>query len=375
MHIRIFAANETGLSKYFNLLRGDHRMIKDWVVENADSYKWQPTGPANVHIYVDNVVRTAVPWATHNILIAPELPEWAAKEIDQLITPDRLAERSRIVKACRVMLEKAVRGQHELRTPIQIEGGGAPPPKVAVLTCTRNRAAWWPNMIQNILKQSYPVSRFEWVIVDNGDDDQLIQNEVQEFIEKMPLHTIKYKLAPGMVPIGELRNMAVREASADVTHFVIMDDDDYYPPDSIKTRVAWLSRPENEMVYCSTIPMYDITRYISAMNVPPLADEPSMRVSEATLGFSRKVWEEHPFTDDFIAEGYGFLQGRVERSVEIPCTGVIVSFIHKSNTSSRRIPADQEPNGCHYGFPDEFFRYLHGINEPTEGSASTDGSQ
>jgi hypothetical protein len=151
----------------------------------------------------------------------------------------------------------------------------------------------------------------------------------------------------------------VREASPDVEYFVVMDDDDYYPPDSVKTRMAWLRRPETDIVYCSTIPMYDTTRYISAMNVPPLSDPPSQRISEATLGFSRTAWDERPFNDTYMAEGEAFIKGREGKTVELPCTGVIVSFIHGSNTSDRRIPAEQEPNGCHYGFPDQYFRYLH----------------
>jgi hypothetical protein len=369
MHIRIFATQETGLAKYFNLLRADHRSIKDWVVENVDSVKWQPETPATIHVYVDHVVRHATPFATYNVLIAPELPAWATTEIDLHVPTSALAERSRVVREVRKVLEKAVRNQHELRLPIPQESG-AVPPKVAIITCTQNRARWWPNMIQNVLKQSWPVSRLEWIIVDNGEDDQLIQNEVQEFIEKMPLHIVKYKLAQGLVSIGELRNLAVEQASADVTHFVVMDDDDYYPPDSIKTRMSWMTRPDAQIVYCATIPMYDTVRYISAMNVPPLTDAPANRISEATLGFTRAVWESRRFPDYFMAEGEEFLKGREAESVEISCGGVIVSFIHSANTSSRRIPQEQEPNGCHYGFPDEYFRYIHSMNEGS-GAAST----
>jgi hypothetical protein len=107
--------------------------------------------------------------------------------------------------------------------------------------------------------------------------------------------------------------------------------------------------------------MYDLTRYISAINVPELEIGPATRVSEATLVFTREAWLSKPFPEVSMAEGLGFVEGREELTVEIPPKDVIVSFIHKGNTSSRRVPKDQEPNGCHYGFADEFFAYVHQI--------------
>ena len=105
--------------------------------------------------------------------------------------------------------------------------------------------------------------------------------------------------------------------------------------------------------------MYDCGRYISAMNVPPLDLAAEERVSEATLCFKRSFWETRGFPDGVsIAEGEGFLSGRIEHTAEIPPEGIIVSFLHGANATSRRVPESSEPNGCHYGFDDEFFLYL-----------------
>jgi hypothetical protein len=105
--------------------------------------------------------------------------------------------------------------------------------------------------------------------------------------------------------------------------------------------------------------MYDTTRYISAINTPPLTIGAAQRVSEATLAFTRAFWEARPFPEVSMAEGEGFIVGRETQTVEIPPYGVIVSFIHQGNTSSRRVPADQPANGCHYGFSDEFYLLVH----------------
>lgn len=62
-----------------------------------------------------------------------------------------------------------------------------------------------------------------------------------------------------------------------------------------------------------------------------------------------------------IAEGEGFIVGREQDTVEIPPEGVIVSFLHGGNATSRRVPESSEPNGCHYGFDDDFFSYISSL--------------
>ena len=94
------------------------------------------------------------------------------------------------------------------------------------------------------------------------------------------------------------------------------------------------------------------------MNVPPLDLGPAERVSEATLAFTKAFWEERLFPEVSIAEGEGFLTGREAATAEIAPEGVIVSFLHGSNATSRRVPDAEEANGCHYGFTDEYFLWL-----------------
>ena len=59
-----------------------------------------------------------------------------------------------------------------------------------------------------------------------------------------------------------------------------------------------------------------------------------------------------------MAEGEGFIARREQSTAEISPRGVIVSFLHGKNATSRRVPDNTEPNGCHYGFSDEFFTYI-----------------
>ncbi len=89
----------------------------------------------------------------------------------------------------------------------------------------------------------------------------------------------------------------------------------------------------------------------------------SQRVSEATLCFTRKFWEERNFPVKQIAEGEAFIDGREQMCREVSPQEVIVSLVHSKNTSSRRIPEIKEPNGCHFGFKEELFALVSEIGE------------
>ena len=376
MLIRIFASEDIGITKYLNFLRLEQGSNTVWNVEYCDPVKWSPS-LGDIHIYVDVPIRLAVPWAKYNIFASDldiEMWAWTKTEMDLIISTEALTDRKTAIPTLRKAFRSAVRGSHPPTIPVPpAKGVQDIPPKVGIITLTRNRRAWWANMLQNVVKQSWPPSRMEWIIVDDGDEGSRIGEEVEAFMEKSPGIMIRYVEMTAPKSIGFKRNAAVEAASEDTTVFVCMDDDDHYPANSIGTRVAWLrrnlvagkgqgqSQVQSQIGYCSVIPMYDLTRYISAMNVPELELGPAERVSEATLVFTKEAWLAKPFPDLNMAEGQDFIEGREAITVEMPWKDVIVSFIHTKNTSSRRIPKDQEPNGCHYGFSDEFFRYIHEI--------------
>lgn len=389
MLIRIFADQDYGLEKYINFVRLDMAgNSRAWTIKHCNPVQWIPDGPADIHIYCDTPVRLGVPWASFNVFANPfpMMPPpwaWASAEMDMTVDLGDLTERKTAIDTFRRIFRTAIRVARPPALPCEpvAAAGGPkpPPPKVGIITVTRNRPEWWANMLQNVVKQTWPVSRMEWIIVDDGEEGKRLGVEVDTFMEKSPGIMIRYVEMLTPASIGAKRNAAVAAADGDVSIFVCMDDDDHYPKDSIGRRVSWLHRrleapkatsvkgkvvgprPQSQIGYCSTLPMYDLTRYISAMNVPPLNEGPAERVSEASLVFTREAWMAKPFPEVSMAEGEDFLAGREETAVEMPPKDIIVSFIHRGNTSSRRIPKDQEPNGCHYGFADEYFSYVHQI--------------
>jgi hypothetical protein len=226
-------------------------------------------------------------------------------------------------------------------------------PSVSVITITRDRRVFMPLAKYCLLAQGYPEDKIEWVIVDDGTD------QIKDLVSDLP--NVKYILSDTPMTIGAKRNLAVEKASHDV--LVMLDDDDVYPNNSILTRVVFmLTEPKKQCVFATTIPCFNIHEKKSFMNIPPIILAMADRVSEATLCFTREFWNQQAFPDQQIAEGGTFIRGREEMCREISPQDVIVSLVHKKNTSSRKAPPG-EANGCHYGFSEDLYTLVSEIAE------------
>jgi glycosyltransferase involved in cell wall biosynthesis len=203
------------------------------------------------------------------------------------------------------------------------------------------------------LIQSYPEDKLEWIIVDDGTE------EIEDTLIGIP--NVKYIKLSEKTSIGKKRNIGVENAL--YNHICMMDDDDVYPNNSVLQRIIMLQNSK-ECTFCTTIPCYDIQKYCSFMNVPPITLYMSQRVSEATLCFTRKFWEDRKFDEETnIAEGEAFIHGREHMCREISFKEVIVSLVHSKNISSRKVPDFKESNVCHYGFNEKLFAVVSEIGE------------
>jgi hypothetical protein len=227
-------------------------------------------------------------------------------------------------------------------------------PFISVITITRDRRAFIPLVKYGLIAQTYPAEKIEWVVVDDGND------QIIDLISDMK--NLKYVLSDTPLSIGAKRNLAIEHATHDI--FVTMDDDDVYPSNSFLSRVAnLLATPKKECLFSTEIPCYNIHEKKSFMNIPPIKLPMCDRVSEATLCFTRAFWEARKFPDQQIAEGGEFVRGREQQCREMSPQDIIVSLVHKKNTSARKAPPMNEPNGCHYGFSDDLFTLVTEIGE------------
>ena len=252
------------------------------------------------------------------------------------------------------------------------------PPRVGVITLTWNRPHWMKLAFQTILAQSWPLERLVWCIIDDGSFGKRVDIEVAKFAEQNPRLVIEYVSLGKKTHIGGKRNRGIRrvlEKFPETAYFCMMDDDDVYFPHAVRDRVAWLSSTGKGACYASVLPLYDLQTYTSAVNVPPLSLGPAKRCSEASMAFTTEFWKAREFPNTVsMAEGEAFFAGRENDTVEITPQGIIVSLLHAQNTSSRGVRASadnkEQQNGCHYGFSDEFFLFLHGLGTASVSAAA-----
>jgi hypothetical protein len=227
-------------------------------------------------------------------------------------------------------------------------------PDVSIICVTRDRRMFMPILKYSYMIQSYPEEKLELVIVDDGDDP------IEDTLFGVP--NVTYIKLDQKMTIGQKRNIGISKSSYEMIAF--MDDDDVYPNNSVLERVAMiLKSPAKHCAFCTTIPCYDITKYSSFMNAPPIILGMSERISEATLAFTKGFWNERNFEDIQIAEGNAFIRGREHMCRELSPQEVIVSLVHSKNTSSRKLPEFKEPNGCHFGFNEKLFAMVSEIGE------------
>jgi Glycosyl transferase family 2 len=238
-------------------------------------------------------------------------------------------------------------------------------PPISIVTLVYGRPKFIDLAFHNLMLSDYPREKMEWVVVDDSPAEESASNKIMGFEQRFFPGKIRYIPLPKKVSIGRKRNIGCRRAAHGV--ILMMDDDDHYPQTSFRRRVAWLLKDKvpHKAAVCTSIAMYDLNGGLSAVNVPPFNLGLAERASEATLTFTADFWQDRPFLEVDMAEAEAFLKGRESDVVEMPPQQIIVSFLHKKNTSSRRVPGLEAKPGCFWGFPKQFLEFVHGLVDVT----------
>jgi hypothetical protein len=254
-------------------------------------------------------------------------------------------------------------------------------PMVSIITPTYNRKNFVKLMIYNFYSQNYPADKLEWIIVDDSTESitELLPNDIRlkyyhfgEDEKKALLCKIGGGGGSGgseeakkkeKLPIGMKRNIGANLAAVGSV-IVHMDDDDYYPPNSVRIRVMALLSSGKECVSCSAIANFNIKRMISMINVPPYDMSYEKRVSEACLAYKKTFWEKKRYNNRAIcSEGEEFIGGRTDEVVDTDWQGIIISLRHSGNMTNRN-EMTEEPNGWHFGkIEDKLFLFLTSFDE------------
>ena len=112
-----------------------------------------------------------------------------------------------------------------------------------------------------------------------------------------------------------------------------MDDDDYYPPESILARIKILLKYKSKGIECvgsTLIGTYNIIKNQSSM-----ASDGPISLSEASMAYTKKFWEARSF-DDMCKRGEHkyFTEQRLDKIIDIPYSFILIAINHKNNFTS-----------------------------------------
>jgi len=227
-------------------------------------------------------------------------------------------------------LHDIVNGQYTLKLPpIPDEDL----PYVSIITPTFERRAIFSIALWNFAGFYYPANKLEWIIIDDTIDENKSIKDMLPINDKR----IKYyyfKVDNGQrMTIAKKRNLGVERASHDI--IVHMDDDDFYPGESILARVKTLIKytPNGvECVGCSKIGVYDLFN-----NVSSLSTDGELSLSEASMAYYKKFWKERGFNEiDEKGEYRSFIYDRFQKIMDIPYSFVIIAISHNTNFTEKK---------------------------------------
>jgi glycosyltransferase involved in cell wall biosynthesis len=199
-------------------------------------------------------------------------------------------------------------------------------PLVSVCTPTFNRRPFIQMMFNCFKNQTYPSSRIEWIIVDDGTD------KIKDLVESSNIPQIRYFALETKIPLGAKRNFMHEKAKGDI--IVYMDDDDYYPPERVAHAVEKLQGSPDALCAGSS----EIYLFFKGMNKMIKAGPYGpTHATAGTFAFKRQLLQQTRYNDTAaIAEEREFLKGYTIPFVQLDPMKTILVFSHEHNTYDKR---------------------------------------
>ena len=199
-------------------------------------------------------------------------------------------------------------------------------PFVSICTPTFNRRPFIESMFQCFRNQTYPLSRMEWIIVDDGTD------KIQDLVEQSGISQIKYFPLDQKMKLGEKRNFMHSKTTGSI--LVYMDDDDYYPPERVDHAVDMLRIHKTAMI-AGASEIYIYFKHIQKMyKCGPYGED---HATAGTFAFRRQLLNETQYDENAcLAEEKVFLKNFTVPMVQLDPLKTILVFSHIHNTFDKR---------------------------------------
>ncbi len=197
-------------------------------------------------------------------------------------------------------------------------------PIVTICTPTANRRTLFSLATRNFMSFIYPSEKLRWNILDNGD------LSIKDIVPPDRRISYHYQSGTEKLSVAEMRNRLVETSQSDI--IIFMDDDDYYPPESILARTKALLKyaPEGiQCVGCRDVASYDLKQGLCA-----ICSNGEEYLTESSLAFTKSFWETRPFnTSDKASEYRYFLEYRQDQIKSIPFQFITIALTHGKNTT------------------------------------------
>lgn len=207
-------------------------------------------------------------------------------------------------------------------------------PTVSVVTVTYNRHHIFDIAIDNWNNFIYPKDKIEWIILDDSPNysSKILKKKLPKD-NRIKYYTLKKKIES----IGEKRNKINELATNEI--IIHMDDDDYYPEDSIFNRISGLLTYNKQCIGCSCVNCINLLDN-SCFQTGGGFDEKTnnLIVAEASLCYYKKFWEKQKYNNNSTSEECKeFLNSRVKDYIDIDSAFVMTAITHNKNMSDRVI--------------------------------------
>jgi len=206
-------------------------------------------------------------------------------------------------------------------------------PFISICTPTYNRRPFIPYLKKCILKQDYPLSRIEWVIVDDGID------KIKDLIDDLSF--VVYLPYNEVLSLGKKRNIMNEKSKGDF--IIYMDDDDYYPPDRISHAVEVLQKNPTYLIAGSS----EMHCYFSDLDkIYQFGPYKENHATAATFIFRKELLEQTSFSEDaMLAEEKHFLKDYTIPLIQLNTTKTILVLAHIHNTFDKKKLLKKENSG------------------------------
>jgi len=195
---------------------------------------------------------------------------------------------------------------------------------VSVITSTRGRRRFIPRLIEMYKGQTYPREKMEWIILDDG----LSEERVGDLVSEIP--GVRYLVSDIRLTMGEKLNRLNKAVNLKSDCIVVMDDDDYYPPERISSVVqAFMENPTIDVVGCSKVYLY----YTGSAEIFCAGPYHSMHALNCTLAYRTSYSSIHQYdSNETCAVEKAFLCDFTEPMIQLNSKKTILHIIHSSNT-------------------------------------------